>query len=618
MRHICVFLLALLLSACVLADSNGIGGGSSVFDYIVVGGGVGGAITANRLSADPNNRVLLVHLGPKSCPSCDANLGANLDTAYPYINNALPVTQQYLLLARKPAFPQNHGLGGNGKRFGGVHTRPSDEFLNNNFPAEFNATNLRPNFLAIDDHYCHYLPESITGISAADCIVYHGKNGEMSVVPQVVAELGAPMQDLVKYLGTTSVGNTTDYNDPRRRHGIGYEQRWGAMANKSDLYSARSRKDVQQAFLPESLQASRPNLVILPFTRVTRVVFSQASSNSQQNGRRAVRIEYMTNGIDLGSARATKHIFLCGGALETPKLLELSGVGSASILNALNIPVVANNTAVGENLRAHHAAIMAFKTKTGINQNLALSSYNAAQIFLNISATNRATDFQVELLNGFYVRGVEGDANGLPADIVQRFLSGQFNNFPYIAAEIEHNDVSSIGSTHITSRDPTINPTFDYGWGFNLFFTQDIPRFLTAIAKIRDIFTGNNTFANTHVVEEIVPGREYRDFYLRQNATGEASIVGIKDGNGNYILTPEQQLTAMADTLFLQQQMTHFFHITGTCSLGSCTNLDGEVKGVQGLSVCDASVLPANPDGNPSTTILAVCDKIAKIRLQKD
>lgn len=584
-------LATVLMVAYVNADQK-------VFDYIVIGGGAGGLVVANRLSADPTNTVLLVDLGPKSCPACDANLGANIDSSYPYLANAMPVTQQYLLLARKPAFPQYHGLGGNTKRFGGVHTRPSREFLDTNFPAGYKYNDLLPHFLAVDDHFCHYLPESVTNISAADCAAYHGKGGEMSVVPQVIEYLQAPIRDLVSYLGTTEVGNTTDYNDPRKKHGIGYEQRWGSMTNKSDLYSARGRKDVQIAFMPESLQRARANLEILPFTRVTRIKFSVDDVVGTPI---AKSIEYITNGTIAGFARARKHIFLCGGALETPKLLELSGVGDWNVLSRAGVsPIVANNAAVGANMRSHHAVIMAYRTKTGIDQNLAMSSYNAAQIFLNISATDRPADFQVEMLNGFYVRGVEGDANGLPAEIVGRFLQGQTNGFPYLAPEIEHTAVTAVGATHIVSNDPTINPQFDYGWGFGLYFTQDIPRFLRAIAKIREIFTGNNTFANEHIVEEIVPGNEYRDFYIKQG------------------ISTEPLLTTLADTLFLQQQMTHFFHITGTCSLGTCTNLDGEVQGVKGVSVCDASLLPANPDANPTTTIVAVCDKIAKARLAKD
>jgi choline dehydrogenase len=119
------------------------------------------------------------------------------------------------------------------------------------------------------------------------------------------------------------------------------------------------------------------------------------------------------------------------------------------------------------------------------------------------------------------------------------------------------------------------------------------------MAKIRSIFTGNNTFANKNIVEEIWPGDKYRKPY---------SAAGIQ----------EPLLTQLADTDALKSAMTHFFHLTGTCSLGSCTNLDGEVSGISGLSVCDNSILPANPDANPTATLIAVCNKIAKRRLAKD
>lgn len=562
------------------------------YDYVIVGGGAAGSLIANRLSANPDNDVLVIDIGTASCPACDANLGANLASSSPYGTFPLPIEQQYLKFVRQPSLYQYHGIGGSTKSFGGVHTMPSRQFLDSYFPPGYRYDDLLPNIKATQDHYCHYLPQSITGISPADCISWHGKGGEMQSVFQSPSFHGPAMTALGAYLGTRpDVGNTTDLNNPNLKRGFGWEQRWSRQANKSDLSSPRSRNDAQIGFLPPSLVASRPNLDFLLNTRVTRLL---------SLGTYIWGVEVLVGGTDLDIIRARKHIFVCGGVLETPKLLELSGIGQPAVLAQYGIRLVANNSAVGANLRSHQALIVSFRTKNVITPDLTKSTYNAAHIFLNISGDNtRANNFQVELLNGFYVENVEGAANGLPDAIAQGFLSGQ-GSFPYMAAEIEHHAPSVLGSVHIQSANPVDPPRYDFGWGFNLFAAPDVPRFLQAIALVRDIFTGNNSFAQQYIEEEVWPGNKFRDFYIKQG------------------ITQEPLLTTLSDTLALQNAMTHFYHITGTCALGQCTNLDGEVRGVQGVSVCDNSILPENPDGNPTTTLFGVCDKIVKIRIAKD
>src|SRR5690606_35849161 len=112
-------------------------------------------------------------------------------------------------------------------------------------------------------------------------------------------------------------------------------------------------------------------------------------------------------------------------------------------LGEAGINVVAINEDVGTNLQSHAALIMGFRTKEVVHHNASMSSYNAMQFFFNtgLEAT-LPTDVQVELLEGFYVEGVDGPANGLPLEITDGFLSLQ-SEFPFMGPEIElHNTLS--------------------------------------------------------------------------------------------------------------------------------------------------------------------------------
>ena len=114
--------------------------------------------------------------------------------------------------------------------------------------------------------------------------------------------------------------------------------------------------------------------------------------------------------------------------------------------------------------------------------------------------------------------------------------------------------------------------------------------------------TGNNSFAKTYIAEEVYP-RPYWLAYLAQMGVTNDTTSIAKWG---------MPLLQAADYLFIQYDLTHFYHITTTVPLGVATNLLGEIKGVPRLSVCDNGVLPANPDGNPTFTTLAVCRKLAR------
>lgn len=586
---------------CLLALLVPLVAADLLYDYVVIGSGVGGMVVANRLSANPNIKVLLIERGPNQCAACDLSIGAQSNPSQTNQLNLFPQPQPFLSLIRAPAHTQFTGKGGNSKIYGCVATRPSRELLDTYYPAGWRYNDLLPYFLKNENHYCYYLPESYTGISPTECETYHGKGGQMDVSPQAYDELSVQVRDLAAYFNSTGNFNG-DYNNPDKRPGAHFEQAYRRSADRADPYSARSRMDSQIGWMNATISA-RPNIDIWTDTRVEKLLFSPFGE------KRVLGVKWAKNGTDsIGIVIPRKRVWVCAGVLHTPQLLHVSGVGPPGWLGEAGINVVAINEDVGINLQSHAALIMGFRTKEVVHHNASMSSYNAMQFFFNtgLEAT-LPTDVQVELLEGFYVEGVDGPANGLPLEITDGFLSLQ-SEFPFMGPEIELHNTLSRGYAKAATPNMNDPPTWDLGWGFAPFFGGDLTRLMIAIGTVRSWFLGNNSFANEHIAEEIYPGDQFYNQLI--DAGYDDALALAKFGMPS--------VRVLADFFFIQYRLTHFFHLAGTVSLGTATNNKGELRGVKGVMICDSSVLPHNPDGNPSTTIMALCRKMADAAILED
>lgn len=576
-------------------------------DYVIVGLGAGGSMMANRASARPHIKVLALEEGiAHGCPACETSLGANSMPTSVWQNNRLPVAQQFAALLRSPTFSSWKGLGGSTILWGKVNTRSSRELLDQFYPPGYQYDDILARYKALENHFCYHLSPSVTNISAADCLAYHGKDGPFAISSQTFDALSEQILALADYARQTSnvsgsIGFSSDYNNPNTRKGVAFEMDFRNLTNKSDIHSPRVGENAFGTLLPPSLLQSRPNLVISTSSRALRLLYGPDVWEELSHGqrrmlpRRVIGVEYLVDGKHIRKAYASKRVIVCAGVLRTPHLLQLSGIGDPTLLASLNISMISNNSAVGAGLKSHQAVITSYQTKDPVVHNAAYSSYNALDIFFNTGLTpNFQADIQVEVLEGFYVNSVESTADSLPVEQVLDLEEG-LTNYPYISMEIESILPDSVGFVQAVTNNPLDEPEFDYGWNFgNMLGTNDYAKLATAVATIRELMTGNNSFANKYVVKEMFPGEYFKD-KVRTN-------LGI---------TQEPALTQEADMLFIQYFMTNFFHVTSTCALGSCTDLKGQVLGVTGLVVCDNSILPRNPDGNPTTTLLAVCDIIA-------
>lgn len=289
------------------------------YDYIVVGAGSAGCIAAAELAKDGTRRVLLLESGPSAEAHPETLAADGYKDAF--VNDAV--------MGERFSVPQEHAgkqrvfagtgtvLGGSGSVNGMVYTRGARQDYAE-WPPGWRWDEVTPDFEAIEGEIRPHRRPATRWTEA--CIA-------------AAQEHGFTLKD--------------DLNDGEMGNVIGYE--WMS-------YEGESRRSSYVAFIKDA--GHRPNLVVLTHARVHRVVFTADA--------RAKAVEFEHEGA-LRRAEASREILLCAGALETPKLLMLSGVGPAEHLRAFGIPVVADRPCIGVGLHDHPNVPVFFKTEQDID-----------------------------------------------------------------------------------------------------------------------------------------------------------------------------------------------------------------------------------------------------------
>lgn len=565
--------------------------GSKTYDHIHIGLGGMGSYMVHEISAEPDISVLAIDVGEACGVECAAD-GANFVPNNVHYVTPLPKPQEFCSIIRQPFHASYQGPGGSSKLFGGVYVRPTPEWLTMKMSSEFDYAHLLPYYKKYEHHFCCDNPQSVTGISPAECAFYHGCQGDMYISPQAFNNISPAIRDLNSFLGSTPFGFTSDYNVANKRRGASYEMNYRKMANLSDIYSGRQRWDAEAAFLNASVLA-RPNLDVILNARVTRIIFDRRGEAS--------RIEYCVNGNDCRTVNVGYSVGISLGVLGTPQLLQLSGVGSEALLRKFGIDLVYDNPEVGNGLSSSQAVMLSYKTKTPINHNFTTGPYNVADWFLQTGFTpNLQADSQVEILEGFGPTNLESPANGLPQEMLQLLMSGDMSP-DYISFHVEIHDTKTKGKVEIRSSDPGVAPMFDFNWTIaNILTSVDFPKILTALAMVRSVTLGDNPWANTHIDYESWPGDYFKNT-LRLLGYNESSV-GIPPFGLDF--------NTHAAVMHLQSLLHPIFHLTGSCQMGKCVDLRGKVIGVKKVYACDNSLFDM-PDGNPSAHGWAVCGKIS-------
>jgi choline dehydrogenase len=353
----------------------------------------------------------------------------------------------------------------------------------------------------------------------------------------------------------------------------------GATQEGAGLYQSTTRKGVRCSTATAYLKPARrhANLRVVTGALTTRLLFE---------GPRATGIEYSVRG-ETRRARASREVVLSSGAYNSPQLLQLSGVGPAPLLQSFGIPVVADVPGVGEGLNEHYSGRIALRCREPITVNDAVNSWTGSVKAALRYALSRRGDLATAAISaGCFVRAhplsETPDAQCSIALYSADSIGGNLHPFPGVTGVCSLLRPESRGYVRIKSADPRQAPAINPNY---LATARDRETAVAGVKATRRIFQA--PAMASHIAEEIEPGAacdnddELLDFIRRRGSTT--------------------------------------YHPVSTCRMGqdalAVTDERLRVRGLTGLRVIDASIMPAVVSGNTNAATIMIGEKGADMML---
>jgi choline dehydrogenase len=542
------------------------------FDYIVVGAGTAGCLLANRLSADPANRVLLIEAGGR-----DNYHWIHIPVGYLYcIDN--PRTDWRFrtepdkgLNGRSLIYPRGKTLGGcssiNGMLYMRGQARDYDGWAELTGDDAWRWENCLPDFMKHEDH--HRLDDG----SDADAAHrdYHGHGGEWRVEKQRLS--WQVLDDFATAAVEAGIPRTRDFNRGDNE-GVDYfevNQRAGWRWNTAKAFLRGVEK--------------RDNLTLWHSTQVLGLILERGGATDEGGEPRCSGVKTEREGESV-LATASREVILSAGAIGSPQLLQLSGIGPADLLAEHDIPVVAELPGVGENLQDHLQIRSIYKVKGAKTLNtMANSLVGKAKIGLEyvlkrsgpmsmapsqLCAFTRSSEAYEHPNLEYHVQPLSLEAFGQP-----------LHDFPAITASVCNLNPTSRGTVRIKSRDPRQAPAI----APNYLSTPEDRQVAADSLRVTRRIAEQPAFAK-YQPEEFKPGVQYQS---------------------------NDDLARLAGDIG-----TTIFHPVGTAKMGrdddpmAVVDSHLRVRGVQGLRVVDASIMPTITSGNTNSPTLMIAEKAAK------
>ncbi len=524
-------------------------------DYVIVGAGTAGCVVAGRLSENGDTTVLVLEAG-----GSDRTVWIQLPIGYGRtffdrrINWMYDTAPVPALAGRTSYWPRGKVIGGSGSINAMVYVRGQpgdfDDWAALGNPG-WSYDEVLPYFRMSEDH-------------DGDDSRHHGRGGPLHVTD--ISRRAHPLcQVFVDTAGALGFGATSDFN--------------GAAGEGVGLYQINTdkgrRASSANAFLRPALR--RANVELRTRAHVTRILFE---------GTRAVGVEYR-RGDTVKRVKARCEVILCGGTVNSPQLLQLSGVGAADHLRSLGVAPILDAPAVGQNLQDHLAVSYFYRSnRPTLNDELGPLSgkFKAGLRYL----LNRDGPLSMSVnQGGGFVRGDPAQPRPnlqlyfSPVSYTQTPLSQRrlTKPDPFSAFLLSFNACrpTSRGALSINSPDPLVHPVIEPNY---LATDKDVAEALDGIrllrrlattAPLRDIITG-----------EILPGKT--------RCSDDELLRDFRD---------------RADTVY---------HPVGTCMMGADTArsvVDSRLRvhGAQGLRVIDASIFPNITSGNTNAPTVMVAEK---------
>ena len=525
-----------------------------MFDYVIVGGGTAACVLANRLSEGGRFSVLMLEAGGKpTSPWIRIPAGFTKLLVNPVYNWRFETEPEDNVLGRKIAIPRGRGLGGssliNGMIY--VHGQPGD--------------------------YDQWAALGATGWSADTVLPYfskletyafaqanRGRHGPMHI--DLVRERFPIAAAVLAAANQAGYPENPDYNGATQE-GFGYYQ----VAQKDG-----QRWSVYDGYLKPAL--TRPNLTVHTDAMVMKLQFE---------GKQCVGVTYQ-QGEQLKTVRANKEVIVAAGAVQSPQLLEVSGVGDPERLNRLGIDVVHANAQVGENYRDHYATRMNWRVKGAKTLNQTTRGLSLVRALLQYALRRRGLlTLGTGLVHGF----VRSSPAALSPDVQYFFMHASYANAAVRALDTKPGMTMGVtglrptsqGSIHAQSADmrqaPAISPNF-------LATLEDQDCLINGMKIVRALMS--QPAIAKHIVAEMNPGNEIQS---------DADWLHFARENGQTI-----------------------YHPIGTCRMGSDEQAVVDVRlrlnGVAGVRVVDASVFPSMVSGNTQGAVMAVAERASDLILE--
>ena len=526
------------------------------YDFIVVGAGSAGCVLANRLSCDPKNRVLIVEAGGR-----DNWIWFHIPVGYLYaIGNPradwmFKTAPEPNLGGRSIAYPRGKVVGGCSAINAMIYMRGQaadyDGWRQLGL-AGWGWDDVLPYFLRQEDHH---------GGGGA----LHGTGGEWRVErPRVSWPILDAVREAGVEIGIPKIGdfNRGDnegsaYFEVNQRRG----RRWSAAT----------------AFLKPILK--RPNLHLKTGAHVERVLFE---------GRRATGLRYAHDGVSR-EARAKGEVILAAGAIGSPQLLELSGVGAPDRLQAIGASIVHALPGVGENLQDHLQLRAIFGVEGVRTLNVDYQSlFKRAMMGLDYGVRRRGPLTMAPSQLGLFTKSAPDYASANIEFHVQPLSLDRFGEpmhaYPAITISVCNLRPESLGSTHVASADPRAAPIIQ-------------PNYLSTLADRRvavDSIRLARRLASARALARYAP----RELKPGANLQSDDELMGAAGEIG-----------------------TTIFHPVGTAKMGLAHDrlavVDERLRvfGVGGLRVVDASVMPRITSGNTGSPTMMIAEKAAEMIL---
>jgi choline dehydrogenase len=522
-----------------------------VFDYVVVGAGTAGCVLASRLSEDQDTRVALIEAGPMDrhpLIHIPAAVGAAIST--PSINWRFMTVPQQHLSGRSIPIPRGHVVGGSGSINGMVYFR--------GHPTDFDDWAAAGNPGWSYREVLPYFLRSENNESYPNC-VYHGHDGPINVMhikrpnPMTPAFLAA-MEGL-------GFKRNDDFNGVTSE---GYGPRQGTIRNGRRVSTAT-------AYLRPA--SRRSNLAILTSTRASEILIEN---------RRAVGVEVLSAG---GKRRlaARREVIVAGGAILSPQLLMLSGIGDQDELRAAGIRVQHHLPGVGASYHDHLAVAVLMEMRN--TQSYGISWRAAPRGVLNLLeyALFRSGPLASNVFEATgFVRTLPELARP-DIQVVFQAARRNANSFPFplghgFAVSIVGLYPKSRGRVRLASSDPRAAPRVDPQL---LSHADDVATMLHGLKLGRQV-TRASSFARYRAVE-VQPG------------------------------PPVQDDPALID--YIRRTAATVHHSCGSCRMGpdanSVVNDKLCVRGIEALRVADASIFPSVVGGNTNAAVVMIAEKAA-------